>query len=133
MPSGDVEGKDWVYQNDIETRHINLTGPLILALRGVPIVEFTVERITLTENYQGVCSFGDVHISLASDPITAKKSAHAGNVNMQKVAEAFLADVSGEKLRLIVDEVRLTNETFDGHGRVRTRFADLIGARLTVI
>lgn len=132
-PTGDTEGKDWSYEDDVETRHLKLNGPFILELRRQGLIEFVVDRMTLTENYQGVRSFKDVRISLASDPITAKNSAYASSVGTQKVAQAFLTDVGDAKLRLKIDEIRLTGETFDGRGRVRTRFADLLGARLTTV
>ena len=132
-PTGDSEGRDWIYQDDVETRHIRLNGPFILALGDEPMVEFIVERMTLTENYQGARSFKDVRISLTTDPITAKYAARTSGVAAQKVAEGFLADVAGAKLRLTIDEIRLTTETFDGYGRFRTRFADLIGARLITV
>ena len=129
-PTGDVEGKDWFYEDDVEIRHLRLNGPLMLELRREALIEFVVDRMTLTENYQSARSFKDVRILLTTDPIIAKNSSHASSIGTQKVAQAFLTDVANAKLQLTVDEIRLTGETFDGRGRFRTRFADLLGARL---
>lgn len=123
------EGEDWVYRDDVETRHLRPQAPLVLALADAPMLALPAERLTLTEDYRGATRFADVRLSLVSSPV-AVQSLPAAPAVAREIARAFLADLAGAPLRLVVASIRLLPETFAGAGRLGGRFAEIPGARL---
>ena len=133
MPTGDVEGTDWSYKDDVEKRRIRPSAPFMLELKRETCIALVAERITLTEDYRDAGSFADVLISLVTDPLTPQNASRRSSRGAHKVAQAFLKDVANATLRLTVDTIHLTADTFDGRGRTKTRFADVTGARLATL
>ena len=49
---------------------------------------------------------------------------------VQDVAAAFMADMNGQQMRLVVDDLQFTGEFFDGNGRVDGAFFDIVSGYL---
>ncbi len=128
----DREGVDWVYRRHVEIRYLAPHAPLVLALRTEPIVALPAPRLILTENYVGARTFSDVSISLVSDDFDPMDLTESASAAAKATAHAFLEDVAGRRLRLVVDTINLVEETFHGGGRIDGRFADLPSCRLEV-
>lgn len=132
-PGADKEGEDWIYRDQIETRQLRPQANVVLRLAGRPMLGFAVPRITLTEDYTGAKSFADVRLSCVSDPVMPLRIAPAGVADVHAAAQAFLADLAGQAVRLVVEEIRILPDTFTGHGRVSGKFAEIPRARVEVV
>jgi hypothetical protein len=130
----DREGEDWFYRNDVETRYLRPQAPLPLLLNDEAVLEFAPPRLMLTEDYRGARRFADVRIALVSEPTPARAAAGAAtSVVAGTLARALLHDLAGRSVRLVVDAIHLTPETFAGRGRTSGRFAEFPAARLDVV
>ena len=129
-PGKDIEGQDWFYRDDVETRFLRPSAPLMLQLRRENIVALSTDKISLIENYAGTTDFSQVRISAVSDNAQAIDVSAACTAVAQRIAQAFLADVAGRKMRLVIDEIRVLAESFSGQGRVHGLFGEIPMSRI---
>ncbi len=129
----DREGEDWFFRDGVETRFLRPQAPLPLSLQVSALLEFAPPRLVLTEDYRGAREFADVRISLVSEATPARAARSALDGPFAAIADAFLADLAGGSVRIVVDSIRLTPATFVGNGRTSGRFAEIPSARLEVI
>lgn len=128
----DREGEDWFFKNGVETRHLRPQAALPLVCDGVALVEFAPPRLVLTEDYRGARSFADVRLALVSEPTTMRLAGKSAG-DLAGLSGALLADLGGRSVRFVVDAIQLTPHTFDGHGRISARYAELPSARIEVL
>jgi hypothetical protein len=128
----DREGEDWWYRDDVETRYLRPQAPLSLLWKDEPVLEVAPPRLVLTEDYRGARSFADVRIALVSEPAPVMMAGGRACAAAAAAADALIADIGAHSVRFAVDVIRLTPETFGGHGRMSGRYADIPSARLEV-
>ena len=102
----------------------------MLQLRRENIVALSTDKISLIENYAGTTDFSQVRISAVSDNAQAVDVSAACTTVAQRIAQAFLADVAGMKMRLVIDEIRVLAESFNGQGRVNGLFGEIPMSRI---
>ena len=130
----DREGEDWFYRDGVETRYLQPQAPLRLLLNDETLLEFAPPRLVLTEDYRRARNFAEVRIALMSEPALALIAGGSGkSTAAAALADALSADLARCAVRVVVDAIHLTHETFDGHGRTSGRYAELPTARLEVV
>jgi len=128
----DREGEDWFFRDGIETRFLQPQAPLPLSLQANALLEFAPLRLVLTEDYRSARDFSEVKIALVSDAVAVRPAPGSLDGPFAVVVEAFLADLRGRPVRIVVDAIQLTETTFSGHGRTNARFAEIPSARVEV-
>lgn len=132
-PGEDREGRDWTYQDGVETRRLHLSGDVRLELASVPFMTLPVPLLILTEDYRGARGFDDVRLSLVSEPFVPSVDPGCKRPELRAAARAFLADLKRTPLRLVAESIVLLPETFSGSGRTSGRFGEIPVARMEVM
>jgi len=132
-PGADREGQDWWYRDGVETRRLQLHGPVRLELAGQAFMDFPIALLTLTEDYRGARDFADVRLSLVSDPFVPAADPAEQQSALRPLAHALRADLDGAALRVAAESIVLLAQTFAGRGRTSGRFGDIPAAWVEVV
>ena len=129
----DIEEETWIYKDGIEFRSMTCQGPVLLKLAGEIMISLVYAEMTLTASYVEVQKMSGVTYSLLFSETRPIDQSDPDSEKVRKAVNGFLADVAQSKVRLVIDKMSLSPETFSGKGRIDGQFGEVIQGRLEVL
>ncbi|MBN1339182.1 MAG: T9SS type A sorting domain-containing protein [Bacteroidales bacterium] len=119
----DEEGADWFLFNNVH--YVNrYDSYYIIELNGEPMVSAYINQFFVS-NVSGSSSW-----NLTGNFSRPWDASGSGSTAVKEVAAAFLADLAGQELRMVIDDLQTTGESFSGCGRLNGAFHEIISGYL---
>jgi hypothetical protein len=129
----DREGEDWIFRDGVETRYLKSQGDIIIRLQSQDMISLPVTRLTWIQDFRGAVDLSDVSESCMTNAAVPEDASENSMVHVRVAASAFLKDMGELKIRIVIENLKFTDETFSGKGRIQGRFGEVHRARLEIV
>lgn len=119
----DVEGDDWFFFNNVSYMN-RYDSYYYIELNGEPMVTAYINQFFVS-NAAGSSSW-----NLTGNFSRPWDASGSGSTAVKEIAAAFLADLDGQELRLVIDDLQWTGESFGGCGRLNGAFHEIVSGYL---
>lgn len=129
----DREGEEWIFKDGVETRYLKSQGDIVFRLQLEDMIVLPVTRLTWIQDFRGAVDLSDVYVSCMTDAAVPENASEKDSGLVRSAASGFLKDVGELKIRIVIEKLKFTDESFSGRGRIQGSYGEVHRARLEII